>query len=80
MACQGRWLSDSDLLSMPHVETEHLNRFYSNDLGRRIDCLPALIQAYDQGGDKMLENLLGDLFDANQLRDLKQVEILNYFF
>lgn len=78
MACQGRWLSESDLLTMPHVETEHLSRFYSNDV-RRIDCLPALIDAYDRnGGDKMIDNLLGDLFDANQLKDLKQVHFMFY--
>lgn len=71
MACQGRWLSDSDLLTMPHVETEHLNRFFENK--PRLDCLPALIDAYDRYGPSLLENLLEDLFDANQIRDLGQV-------
>lgn len=74
MTCQGRWVFQSDLLTMPHVEIEHLSRFYSNGI-KRIDCLPALIDFYDSKGDQGVDGLLNDLFDANQLKDLKHVNI-----
>lgn len=69
MACQGRWSYDSDLLTMPHIETDHLNRFYSN----RINCLPRLIEHVEKNNyQNCLELLVGDLFDRNQLKDIYQ--------
>jgi activating signal cointegrator complex subunit 3 len=29
MCCQARWYSDSDLITLPHIETEHLSRFFN---------------------------------------------------
>lgn len=72
MSCQGRWLHDSDLLSMPHIETEHLSRFYNNKV--RIDCLPRLIDFLEKNNyEKVIENIVGDLLDRNQIRDIYQV-------
>ena len=69
MSCQGRWLTDSDLISMPHIEPEHLTRFFNHK--PRIDCLPRLIEICDKSNyQDILENLVGDLFDRNQLNDL----------
>jgi len=36
MCCQGRWYSDSNLIALPHVETEHLSRFYNGFVLIRI--------------------------------------------
>jgi activating signal cointegrator complex subunit 3 len=72
MSCQGRWLSDSDLLTLPHIDTEHLSRFYNSRL--RIDCLPKLIEASDRSDQKsLLEDLVGDLMDKNQIKDIYHV-------
>lgn len=71
MCCQGRWLHDSDLLSMPHVEVEHLTRFYNNK--PRVDSLPSLIDLLDsRPNERVLQDLVGDLLDANQIRDIYQ--------
>ena len=72
MSCQGRWLHDSDLISMPHLETEHLSRFYNNKV--RIDCLPRLIDYLESNNyEKVLESIIGDLLDRNQIREIYQV-------
>jgi len=72
MSCQGRWLHDSDLISMPHLETEHLSRFYNNKV--RIDCLPRLIDYLESNKyENVLENIIGDLLDRNQIREIYQV-------
>ena len=71
MLCQGRWLTDSDLLTMPHIEVEHLARFYHNEM--RIDCLPRLIQFLEMNKfENVLENLVGDFFDKFQIREIYQ--------
>ena len=44
MTCQGHWLTDSDLLTLPFVKTEHLSKFFDNK--PRIDCLPRLIEVF----------------------------------
>ena len=73
MACQARWFHDSCLLTLPHIETEHLARFLDNK-NNRIDCLPRLIDYADKNGYKnVMENMLGDLLDKNQIRDVYQV-------
>lgn len=73
MCCQGRWIHDSDLLSLPHIETEHLTRFYNNK-AYRIDCLPRLIEyAHRNKYERVLEDLVGDLMDKNQIRMIYQV-------
>jgi hypothetical protein len=73
MCCQGRWIHDSDLLSLPHIETEHLTRFYNNK-AYRIDCLPRLIEyAQRHSFQNVLEELVGDLMDKNQIRMIYQV-------
>ncbi len=73
MACQGRWLSDSDLLSMPHLEHEHLSRLFNNPK-QRIDCVPRLIQVCEENGCKnVIESLLDDLLDRKQIKDLYDV-------
>lgn len=72
MACQGLWLHDCDLLSLPYIETDHLDRFYNHKF--RIDCLPRLIEYLDKTNcESGLEDIVGDLLDRNQLRDIYQV-------
>ncbi len=72
MCCQGRWLADSDLTTVPHVEPEHLIRFYDNQ--PRLDCLPLLIDHCEKNNtQQVLDQLLGDLMDRNQLRDMAQM-------
>jgi activating signal cointegrator complex subunit 3 len=69
MTCQGRWVSDSDLLTMPHLDTKHLTRFFNNK--QRIDCLPRLVQICEQHNcQNVLENLVGDLMDKNQIKQI----------
>jgi activating signal cointegrator complex subunit 3 len=70
MCCQGRWFHESDLLILPHLETEHLSRFY-NYKKKRIDCLPLLVEA-SENDPKIIENIVGDLLDATQRRDIYQ--------
>ena len=71
MCCQGRWLTDSNLLTLPHVDTEHLIRFYSHK--PRIDCLPKLLDYCTLNDTQQVINtLLGDLMDRNQVRDVCQ--------
>lgn len=69
MCCQGRWLSDSDLLILPHLEHEHLTRFFNNK--PKIDCLPRLIEECNRN-QSLIDNLIGDLLDRNQVRDISQ--------
>ena len=72
MVCQGRWIHDSDLLCVPHIETEHLTRFYNNS-SYQIDCLPRLIEYVEKHNNKnCLEELIGDLMDNNQIRMIYQ--------
>ncbi|CAF0861832.1 unnamed protein product [Brachionus calyciflorus] len=71
MVCQGRWLNDSDLLSLPHIEHEHLNRFYTN----KIDCLPSLIEECEKSQD-YLHNLAGDILDQTQIRDIQNTVMI----
>lgn len=70
MVCQGRWIQDSDLLCVPHIETEHLTRFYNNS-SYQIDCLPRLID-YVEKHQNVLEDLIGDLVDTNQIKMIYQ--------
>ena len=71
MCCQGRWYSDSDLLTMPHIETEHLSRFFNNKF--RIDCVPMLIEACEKSKyENLLEDLVGDLLDKSQVKEIYQ--------
>jgi len=73
MCCQGRWLHDCDLLTLPHIETEHLERFYNNK-AIRIDCLPRLIDYLDKCNyENVLENIVGDQLDRNQIRDIYKI-------
>ena len=71
MTCQARWLSDSDLLTMPHLDTEHLVRFY-NYPGGRVDCLPRLMQLCDKHKyARVLEDILGNAaLDRTQIRNI----------
>jgi activating signal cointegrator complex subunit 3 len=72
MCCQGRWISDSELLTLPHIDTQHLTRFFNNK--QRIDCLPRLIQIIEQHNcQNILENLVGDLMDKNKIKDIYEV-------
>lgn len=70
MCCQGRWMNSSDLLTLPHVEEEHLIRFYDNK--PRVDCLPLLLNLCDTRGDarQAVNQIIGDLVDQNQIRDI----------
>ena len=71
MSCQARWYSDSDLITMPHLGTEHLSRFFGHKT--RIDCLPRLIDACEKSRyERLLEDLVGDLLDRNQIREIYQ--------
>jgi hypothetical protein len=73
MCCQSRWLSDSDLCTLPHVEPEHLVRFFNNT--PRIDCLPRLLDYCQKkgGAEKVVNELIGDMMDRNQVRDICQM-------
>lgn len=73
MSCQGRWLSDSDLLILPHLEHEHLTRFFNNR--PKIDCLPRLIEACEKN-QNLIESLVGDLLDRNQVKDINQTILM----
>ena len=71
MCCQGRWLSDSDLTTMPHIETDHLSRLYNHQT--RIDCLPVLMDVCEKNKySNVLEKVLGDMMDQNQIREIYQ--------
>jgi activating signal cointegrator complex subunit 3 len=57
---------------LPHVEAEHLTRFYNNK--PKIDCLPKLLDYCERNNpQQVLDQLLGDLMDRNQLRDMAQM-------
>lgn len=67
----GRWQHDSDLVSLPHIETEHLSRLYNHQ--PRLDCLPRLMNYVEQhSNERFLEKLLGDMLDNNQIRGIYQ--------
>jgi activating signal cointegrator complex subunit 3 len=70
MTCQGRWLTDSDLLCLPHIGTEHLARFYGNN--PRIDCLPVLMDQLEKKRNS-LGDLVGDLLNPTQINEIGQV-------
>lgn len=73
MSCQGRWVNDSDLLILPHVEHEHLVRFYHNK--PKLDCLPRLMEEYDRDTE-LINKLIGDVMDRNQCRDIQNTLVL----
>jgi len=74
MSCQGRWSYDCDLLTLPHIETEHLARFYNTNSSIRVDCLPRLIDYLDKNNyENVLEKIVGDQLDKNQIRDIYKI-------
>ncbi len=57
---------------MPHIEAEHLTRFFNNKQ-QRIDCLPRLIDYVEKKNyENVLEDMVGDLLDLNQIRMIYQ--------
>lgn len=70
MTCMGRWLTDSDLLNLPHIGTEHLSLFINYN--PRIDCLPRLINIFDRDKN-LLEKLFGDSLSQSKINDIRDV-------
>ena len=70
MTCQGHWLTDSDLLNLPCIKTEHLSRFFNNK--PRIDCLPRLIDVYSED-KQVISRLFHDVFTTIQIDEIAQV-------
>lgn len=76
MIVQGRWLHDSSLLTLPHVEQQHLYLFrkWANRKGRSnvggfngpIEGLPELIAACD-GKESVFAAILGQEFQSSQI-------------
>ncbi|KAM9852705.1 activating signal cointegrator 1 complex subunit 3 [Aulostomus maculatus] len=76
MVVQGRWLHDSSLLTLPHVEQQdiHLFRSWANRAGRRncsglagpIEGLPELIAACN-GKEGVFAAILGQDFQTSQI-------------
>lgn len=76
MIIQGRWLHDSSLLTLPHVEQQdlHLFRKWANRKGRSqagsfngpIEGLPELIAACD-GKESVFAAIVGQEFQSNQI-------------
>lgn len=76
MIIQGRWLHDSSLLTLPHVEQQHLYLFrkWANRKGRSnvggfngpIEGLPELIAACD-GKESVFAAIVGQEFQSSQI-------------
>ncbi|XP_030580581.1 activating signal cointegrator 1 complex subunit 3 [Archocentrus centrarchus] len=76
MMVQGRWLHDSSLLTVPHIEQQDLYRFRNwanrkrrGDLGgfsRPIEGLPELIAACN-GKESIFSAMVGQEFPSNQI-------------
>ena len=64
MVIQGRWIHDSLLLTLPHVEHHHLPYFTSHS--PPIDCLPELFAATEKT-PSVLYTLLGRVMDRRQI-------------
>ena len=66
---QARWLTDSPLLTLPHLESSQLRLF------GRLDCLPRLVEAAGGGGDgaafRTLQNKLTQNMDGWQLQEVR---------
>ena len=64
---QARWLTDSPLLTLPHLESGQLR------LLGRLDCLPRLLEASAGGGDsaafRAAQQKLAQHMDAWQLQE-----------
>lgn len=73
MVVQGRWLHDSSLLTLPHVQKEQLylfrrwsNKRASSGFSGPIEGLPELI-AVCEGNENVLASILGQEFQRNQI-------------
>nr|XP_014343473.1 PREDICTED: activating signal cointegrator 1 complex subunit 3 [Latimeria chalumnae] len=76
MVIQGRWVDDSSLLTLPHIEQHHLYLFRKWNQGRRksscggyqglIECLPELIAACG-GREDTFASIVGDELQATQI-------------
>jgi len=71
MTCQACWLSDCELLNLPHVTTEFLSVFFNNSK-TRIDGLPRLIEALESNPN-ILDTILNGSFSQSQIANIKQV-------
>uniref|UniRef100_A0A3Q3RSP6 Activating signal cointegrator 1 complex subunit 3 n=1 Tax=Mastacembelus armatus TaxID=205130 RepID=A0A3Q3RSP6_9TELE len=68
MIVQGRWLHDSSLLTLPHVEQQDLYLFRSHvrDFKGPIDGLPELIDACN-GKEHVFAAIVGQEFQSSQI-------------
>ncbi|XP_070568490.1 activating signal cointegrator 1 complex subunit 3-like [Ptychodera flava] len=71
MVVQSRWSHESTLLTLPHVEKEHLHCFRSFK-GRPVECLPELIAACN-GQRRVLERFLERPMSDDEIEDIWQV-------
>ncbi|XP_014672686.1 PREDICTED: activating signal cointegrator 1 complex subunit 3-like [Priapulus caudatus] len=70
MLYQGRWLQDSSLLTLPHVEKYHLGCFRRGN--QRIDCLPELMAVVGSKYEVLFKMMKQD-FDPPQIEQVYQV-------
>jgi activating signal cointegrator complex subunit 3 len=65
---------------LPHVETDHLYRFFNGNASggkatktTRIDCLPILLDLCEKNDfSGVIEDLVGDMLDRTQIREIYQ--------
>ncbi|CAH1802861.1 unnamed protein product, partial [Owenia fusiformis] len=72
MVVQGRWLEDSSLLTLPHIQPFHVDALMSSKRGGGIECIPELM-AVCRGGISSLTAVIGEYFNRTQIDQILQV-------
>lgn len=73
MCVQGRWLSDSSLLTLPNLTIDHIEQLNkrltrtARELGlKRVTCLAELLMAVEHDG-RFLQSSLGKALSSQQI-------------